>query len=56
MKIRNIAGKIEEIIPLKLAQDWDNVGLLIVSTSAGIMTNADARENQTGGRLIAYVY
>ena len=29
MKIRNIAGKIEEIIPLKLAQDWDNVGLLI---------------------------
>ena len=29
MKIRNIAVKIEEIIPLKLAQGWDNVGLLI---------------------------
>ena len=29
MKIKEIIGKIDEIIPLKLAQDWDNVGLLI---------------------------
>jgi len=29
MKIKDIAVRIEEIIPLKLAQDWDNVGLLI---------------------------
>ncbi|MHC4323710.1 MAG: Nif3-like dinuclear metal center hexameric protein, partial [Planctomycetota bacterium] len=29
MKIKDIAVKIEEIIPLELAQDWDNVGLLI---------------------------
>ena len=29
MKVKNIAEKIENIIPLKLAQDWDNVGLLI---------------------------
>jgi dinuclear metal center YbgI/SA1388 family protein len=29
MKIKDIADKIDEIIPLKLAQDWDNVGLLI---------------------------
>ncbi|MBN2593797.1 MAG: Nif3-like dinuclear metal center hexameric protein [Sedimentisphaerales bacterium] len=29
MKVKEIAHKIEEIIPLKLAQDWDNVGLLI---------------------------
>ena len=29
MKIKDIAAKINEIIPLKLAQDWDNVGLLI---------------------------
>ena len=29
MKIKEIVGKIDEIIPLKLAQDWDNVGLLI---------------------------
>jgi len=29
MKIKEIAKKIDNIIPLKLAQDWDNVGLLI---------------------------
>jgi dinuclear metal center YbgI/SA1388 family protein len=29
MKLKNIAEKIEDILPLKLAQDWDNVGLLI---------------------------
>ncbi len=29
MKIKDIAGQIEKIVPLKLAQDWDNVGLLI---------------------------
>lgn len=29
MKIKQIAEQIEKIAPLKLAQDWDNVGLLI---------------------------
>ncbi len=29
MKIKDIAEKIEKIAPLKLAQSWDNVGLLI---------------------------
>lgn len=29
MKVRDIAGVIEEIAPLGLAQDWDNVGLLV---------------------------
>ncbi|MFZ2148265.1 MAG: Nif3-like dinuclear metal center hexameric protein [Sedimentisphaerales bacterium] len=29
MKIKDIAERIEEIVPLNLAQDWDNVGLLI---------------------------
>jgi len=29
MKIKAIAEQIEKIVPLKLAQDWDNVGLLI---------------------------
>jgi len=29
MKIKDIAQQIEKIAPLKLAQDWDNVGLLI---------------------------
>jgi len=29
MKIKDIAAIIEKIVPLELAQDWDNVGLLI---------------------------
>jgi len=29
MKIKDIAAAIDELVPLKLAQDWDNVGLLI---------------------------
>ena len=29
MKIKDIAEQIEKIVPLKLAQGWDNVGLLI---------------------------
>ncbi len=31
-------------------------GILIISTPSGIMTNRDAREKKTGGRLMAYVY
>lgn len=31
-------------------------GMLIVSTSKGIMTNREARESKLGGRLIAYIY
>ena len=61
----NDCGVIKPRIPVR-RHDWNkteeefipayNVGLLIVSTPSGIMTNADARENQTGGRLLAYVY
>ncbi len=29
MKVKDIAKVIEEIAPLKLAQGWDNVGLLV---------------------------
>lgn len=32
------------------------VGLLVVSTSQGIMTNADAHERQIGGRLLAFIF
>jgi len=35
MEVKDIAQEIEKIVPLKLAQDWDNVGLLI----------GDARQN-----------
>lgn len=31
-------------------------GIIIVSTSKGLMTHLKARENKLGGRLIAYVY
>ena len=31
-------------------------GILIVSTPQGIMTNKEAKQKNTGGRLIAYVY
>jgi small subunit ribosomal protein S8 len=32
------------------------VGLLIVSTPDGIMTNSEAEKRKYGGRLLAYVY
>lgn len=31
-------------------------GILILSTSKGIMTNREAKEQKIGGRLLAYVY
>ena len=31
-------------------------GLLIVSTPQGLMTNAEAKQKKTGGKLLAYVY
>jgi len=36
MKIKDIAEVIEEIAPLKLAQGWDNVGLLIGDAQRGV--------------------
>ena len=33
-----------------------NVGLLVVSTSEGIVSNKDAKERRIGGRLLAFVY
>jgi len=36
-----------------LAKDF---GLLIVSTPMGIMTHAEAKKKNTGGRLLAYCY
>jgi len=32
------------------------VGLLIVSTPQGVMTNGEAEKRRIGGRLVAYVY
>ncbi len=33
-----------------------NLGILIVSTSKGLMTHYEARKQNIGGRLIAFVY
>lgn len=33
-----------------------NFGVLIMSTSRGLVTNYEAKEKKTGGRLIAYCY
>jgi len=36
MKVKNIAAEVNKISPLELAQDWDNVGLLIGSSEADV--------------------
>ncbi len=44
-------------------EDWEkkflpsrDVGLLILSTSKGVLTNKEAKEKKIGGRLLAFVY
>jgi len=32
------------------------IGLLIVSTSSGVMTHNDAKKNNIGGKMLAFVY
>lgn len=61
----NDCGVIKPRMPVKRS-DWARreqefipgfgVGLLIVSTPSGIMTNWDAEKKHIGGRLLAYVY
>ncbi len=61
----NNCGVIKPRFPVKRTQ-WPateqqyipgvGIGLLIVSTPQGIMTNSEAEKNHTGGRLLAYVY
>jgi small subunit ribosomal protein S8 len=33
-----------------------NVGMLVISTPKGLLSNAEAREQGVGGRLVAFVY
>jgi small subunit ribosomal protein S8 len=61
----NDCGVIKPRMPVKRAE-WAKreqefipgfgVGLLIVSTPDGIMTNGEAEKKRVGGRLLAYVY
>ncbi len=39
----------------KLLPSW-TMGLLIISTPKGLMTNEEAKKERIGGKLIAYVY
>lgn len=36
MKVKDVAEKIEDLVPLRLAQDWDNVGLLIGDSNKNV--------------------
>ena len=61
----NNCGVIKPRFPVKRV-DWARteqqyipgvgIGLLIVSTPAGIMTNTDAEKKHIGGRILAYIY
>ncbi len=61
----NDAGVVKPRFPVK-KNEWPkfeqrflpayNIGVIIVSTSKGILTNTTAQELGIGGRLIAYVY
>ncbi|MFA5077258.1 MAG: 30S ribosomal protein S8 [Candidatus Micrarchaeia archaeon] len=66
-----LAGKINEAkvikprLPIK-KDEWPrveerflpayNIGVIIISTSKGVLTNSQAQDLGVGGRLIAYVY
>lgn len=61
----NNCGVINPRFPVKRHQWADveqqhipgvGIGMLIVSTSKGVMTNVEAEKHHIGGRLLAYVY
>ena len=63
-RINNI-GVVKPRIPVKIKNIEDheknylpaaNFGLLLLTTSLGVMTHKKAKEEHIGGRLLAYVY
>ena len=38
MKVNDIAQQIEQLVPKALAQEWDNVGLLVGDAAADVET------------------
>jgi len=61
----NKCGSIKPRFPVKVNdfEDWEkkflpsrNVGILVVSTSKGVVAHKEAGDKNVGGRLIAYVY
>ena len=61
----NKCGAIRPRFPVKAdeIEDWERkflpsreVGLLIISTSKGVLSHREAKEKDIGGRLLAFVY
>jgi small subunit ribosomal protein S8 len=61
----NRCGVIKPHFPVKLEEieTWEkrylparNLGVLIISTSNGIISHKEAKEKRTGGRLLAFIY
>jgi small subunit ribosomal protein S8 len=50
VKARNIVEAEKQYLPAI------NFGILILSTSKGIMSHIEAKEQNIGGRLLAYIY
>lgn len=50
IKTKDIEKYIQRYLPAK------NIGVLIISTSQGLMTHQTALEKNLGGSLIAYIY
>jgi len=61
----NKCGSIKPRFPVKFDEfeDWEkkflpsrDVGIMVVSTSEGVMSHREAQEKNLGGRLLAFVY
>ena len=61
----NKCGPIKPRYPVKVDEfeDWEkkylpsrDVGIMVVSTSKGVIAHKDAEEKNLGGRLLAFVY
>jgi small subunit ribosomal protein S8 len=61
----NKCGAIKPHFPVKVDEfeEWEKkflpsreVGLLIISTSKGMLSHKDAKEKGIGGRLVAFIY
>lgn len=61
----NKCGAIKPRFPVssKKIEDWEkqflpsrDIGVLVFSTSLGVMSHKEVKENKIGGRLLAFVY
>jgi len=61
----NKCGSVKPRFPVKITdfENWEkkflpsrNVGILVISTSKGVIAHREAGDKNVGGRLLAYVY